>query len=96
MDYSEIYTLYDSYLNNTSANIYIYSNGYKIPSIKIPMSDFEVNDENKDMEFIYWAAFCINGKEGINSLRIINQYMQNEPDKNICMSYYDEEKVIKF
>ncbi len=60
------------------------------------MSDFEVNDENKDMEFIYWAAFCINGKEGINSLRIINQYMQNEPDKNICMSYYDEEKVKKF
>jgi hypothetical protein len=96
MDYTEIYYLYDEYLNNTSASIYIYSNGYKIPSIKIPMPDYEVNSENKDVEFIYWAAFCINGKEGINSLKIINQYMQNEPAKNICMSYYDEDKIVKF
>ena len=96
MDHTETYTLFDEYLNNTSSNIYIYSNGYKIPAIKIPIPDYEVNDDNTDKEYIYWAAFCINGNEGINSLRIINQYMQNEPAKNICLSYYDEDKIVKF
>ena len=96
MDHTEMYTLYDEYLNNTSSNIYIYSNGYKIPAIKIPIPDYELNDVNKDKEYIYWAAFCINGNEGSNSLKIINQYMQNEPAKNICMSYYEEDKIVKF
>ena len=96
MDHTEMYTVYDEYLNNTSSNIYIYSNGYKIPAIKIPIPDYELNDDNKDKEYIYWAAFCINGNEGINSLKIINQYMQNEPAKNICMSYYEEDKIVKF
>ena len=93
---TEIYKLYDNNLNDTSANIFIYSNGYKIPSIKIPMPDYEINKDNLNKEYIYWAAFCINGKEGINSMKIINKYYENEPEKNICLSYYDEDKIIKF
>ena len=92
MNHTEMYTLYDEYLNNTSSHIYIYSNGYKVPAINIPIPDYEVNDYNKNEEYIYWAAFCINGTEGINSLKIINQYMKNEPERNICLSYYDEGK----
>ena len=93
MNHTEIYTLNDEYLNNTSAHIYIYSNGYKIPSIKIPIPDYDLNNYNKYKEYIYWAAFCINGKEGINSLKIINKYTEKEPDRNICLSYYNESEI---
>ena len=97
MNHTEKYILYNEYLNNTSANIYVYSNGYKVPAIKIGVPNFELNEiNNKDKEYIYWAAFCINGKEGINSLKIINQFMQDEPDKNICKSFYDENNLVKF
>jgi hypothetical protein len=96
MNKTETYILYNEYLNNTSAYIYVYSNGYKIPSIKIPIPDYKLDDYNGENEYIYWAAFCINGNEGINSLKIINKYMENEPPKNICLSYYDDDKISKF
>ena len=97
MNHTEKYILYNEYLNNTSANIYIYSNGYKIPAIKINIPDFELNENNiTNKEYIYWAAFCINGNEGINSLKVINQFMQDEPAKNICNSFYDENKLMTF
>ena len=97
MNHTGKYLLYDEYLNNTSANIYIYSNGYKIPAIKINVPDFELNENNiTNKEYIYWAAFCINGNEGINSLKVINQFMQDEPAKNICNSFYDENKLMTF
>ena len=97
MNHTGKYLLYNEYLNNTSANIYIYSNGYKIPAIKINIPDFELNENNiTNKEYIYWAAFCINGNEGINSLKVINQFMQDEPAKNICNSFYDENKLMTF
>ena len=96
MNKTETYILYNEYLNNTSAYIYVYSNGYKIPSIKIPIPDYQLDDYNSENEYIYWAAFCINGNEGINSLKIINKYMENEPPKNICLSYYNDDKISKF
>ena len=92
MNHTESYIIYDEYLNNTSAFIYIYSNGFKIPPIKIPIPDYDTNDGeyNNDKEYIYWAAFCIDGKKGINSLKIINKFTVNEPEQNICLSYYDD------
>ena len=94
MNHTETYILYDEFLNNTSAYIYIYSNGFKIPPIKIPIPDYDSNNiiysNNTNNEYIYWAAFCINGKKGINSIKIINQFMVNEPEQNICLSYYKD------
>ena len=92
MNHTETYILYDEYLNNTSAYIYVYSNGFKIPPIKIPIPDYDLNNGNYniDNEYIYWAAFCINGKRGINSIKIINQFMVNEPEQNICLAYYND------
>ena len=92
---TEMYTLYDENLTNIPANIYIYSNGYKIPAIKIQTPDDSVinDNSNNDNKYIYWAAFCINGKEGINSLKIINQFLLDEPEKDICNSFYDEDKL---
>ena len=96
MNHTEMYTKYDEYLNNTSARINIYTNGLKIPGITIPLPEFNKEENNNNKEYIYWAAFCINGKEGINSLKIINKYMINEPERYICLSFYDEDKIVKF
>ena len=91
---TEMYALYDENLTNIPAYIYIYSNGYKIPAIKLQIPDDSVisDKSNNDNKYIYWAAFCINGKEGINSLKIINKFLQDEPGKDICNSFYDEDK----
>ena len=77
------------------ANILVYTNGFKIPALKINVPGF-IKNENNTSEFIYWTAFCINGLEGISSLKVINQMMQNEPPKNICLSYYNQNNVITF
>ena len=91
-----MYEINDKYLNDTSARIYIYSNGFKIPAITIPLPEFNEDIYDNNEEYIYWAAFCINGKEGINSLKIVNKYTKNEPGINICKNFYDEDKISKF
>ena len=96
MNFTEMYEINDKYLNDTSARIYIYSNGFKIPAITIPLPEFNEDIYDNNEEYIYWAAFCINGKEGINSLKIVNKYTKNEPGLNICKNFYDEDKISKF
>jgi hypothetical protein len=89
-NYTDMSIKYNEYLNNSKANLLIYSNGFKVPAIKISISGFiENTDNDKASEFKYWAGFCVNGKEGINSLKIVNQMMEKEPPKNICLSYYN-------
>ena len=88
INYTELNEKYDEDLNNIVARLLIYTNGFKIPALKISLPGY-IKDENFKSEYIYWNAFCINGKEGINSLKIINELSQNEPSKNICLSYYE-------
>jgi len=95
INYTDIDIKYDQNLTNTTARILVYTNGLKIHSLKISIPGFLQNEKNQT-KHIYWAAFCINGKEGINSLKIINEFAQNEPPKNICLSYYDINNLITF
>ena len=95
INYTDIDINYNEYLNNSMANILVYTNGFKIPALKINVPGFIKNEDNTS-EYIYWSAFCINGLEGISSLKVINQMMQNEPPKNICLSYYNQNNVITF
>ena len=97
INYTDIDTKYNEYLNKTVARILIYSNGFKIPALKINIPGFVKNkNTNNETEYNYWIAFCINGKEGMNSLKVINELMPNEPPKNICLSYYDTNDLISF
>ena len=95
INYSELDIKYNEYLNNTSARILVYSNGFKIPALKINIPGFIKNETNQT-EYIYWIAFCINGNEGINSLKVVNELIQNEPSKNICLTYYDLNNIKSF
>ena len=100
INYTHINIKYNENLKNSIARLLIYTNGYKIPALKISIPGYIENENNEAgnnrTEFNYWIAFCINGKEGINSLKIINEFSQNEPPKNICLSYYDKSSLITF
>ena len=103
INYTDIDIKYNEYLNNTSARLLIYTNGLRVPAMKINIPGFENNIENQTVnqaknktEYNYWAGFCINGKEGISSLKIVNKIFKNEISKDICSSYYDKNKLITF
>ena len=74
----------DDFVKNSYARLSLYANGLKIP---IHITKIR-NEDIKENEFNYWAGFCLNGKEGLKSLKIINKFFENEPPKNICLSYY--------
>ena len=103
INYTDIDIKYNEYLNNTSARLLIYTNGYRVPAIKINIPGFENNNETQTeneaknkTEYNYWAGFCINGKEGIKSLKVVNKLIRDEMPKDICSSYYDKSKLITF
>ena len=95
INFTDIDTKYDENLTNTMARILVYSNGYRIPALKINVPGF-IKNETNNVDYNYWVAFCINGKEGINSLKVVNDLLSNEPAKNICSSYYEENNMISF
>ncbi len=73
----------DEFLKNSNAELSLYANGLKMP-INI------VNIKNEDLaenKYNYWAGFCLNGKAGLESLKIINKFYKDEPPKNICLYY---------
>ena len=93
--FNEIDEEYDESIDNMKARLLIYSNGFKYPAIEIPLA-YKIYDLLQKKNYKYWAAFCINGNEGISSLKIINEVMENEPQKDICLSFYDKDKIISF
>ena len=88
INYTDLSIRYDKNLNESVGRILIYTNGFKIPALKIAMPGY-LEDERNQNEYIYWIAFCVNGKEGINSLRVINELSRNEPRKNTCSLFYE-------
>ena len=103
INYTDIDIKNNEYLNNTSARLLIYTNGLRVPAIKINIPGLENKNETQtknqtenQKEYIYWAGFCINGKEGISSLKVVNKILNNEIPKDICSSYYDKNKLISF
>ena len=101
LNFTDLYKNNDELLINSKAKLLIYNNGLKYPMIKIDINDYlneNLNIENsykeEDNKDIYWIGFCINGKEGLNAIKIINKISKNEPDKNICSNYYSKANKI--
>ena len=69
---------------NSGAKLILYANGLRIPAfiINIP------NDNKNANNYKYWAGFCFNGKEGLENIKIINEYYEEEPPRNICSLYF--------
>ena len=58
-----------------------------ITIVNVPWNSFASGNANN---YKYWAAFCINGKEGLKSLKTINKLFTDEPDISICEDLYDD------
>ena len=57
-NYTDMSIKYNEYLNNSNAKLLVYSNGFKVPAVKISIPGFiENTDNNKTSEFKYWAGF---------------------------------------
>ena len=97
LNFTDLYKNNNELLVNSMAKLLVYSNGLKYPMIKIDINDYINEDltiensykKKEDSKDIYWIGFCVNGKEGLNTIKIINKISKNEPAKNICLSYYD-------
>ena len=72
-------------LAEARAQIKIFAPAFKSPIAIINMP--ESNSANIN-SLKYWVAFCINGKDGLNSLKTINKITENEPDISICEDLY--------
>ena len=83
-DLFNYYNENDELLKNSGSKLSLYANGLRMPFFTINIQ----NDNIKDYEYDYWAGFCLNGKKGLESLKIINKYYQNEPPKKICSEYF--------
>ena len=97
LNFTDLYKNNNETLVNSNAKLLIYSNGLKYSTIRIDINDhinenlsIENSYKEEDNKGIYWVGFCINGKEGINSIKIINKISKIEPAKNICSIYYDQ------
>ena len=78
----------DNNNNNIISNIglTIYSPGYRIP-IQTIYADKSFNNNNNENKF--WIALCINGIEGLNSLKIVDKYTNEEPNISLCDNLYN-------
>jgi len=80
-------------LSESNAKISIFVNGFKnsIREIIIP-SNAEDNllldtDKNKK-NYVWWLPFCLNGVQGMDSLKIINKMTAEQPKETYCESLY--------
>ena len=99
LNFTDLYKNNNELLINSNAKLMIYYNGLRYSMIKIDINDYinenltlENSYKKEDNKDIYWIGFCIDGKEGLNTIKIINKISKNEPEKNICSSYYDQMK----
>ena len=96
LNFTDLYKNNNETLVNSNAKLLIYSNGLKYSTIRVDINDYinenlsiENSYNEEDNKGIYWIGFCINGKEGLNSIKIINKISKIEPAKNICSDYYE-------
>lgn len=75
----------------SKAMITVYVPEYKAPIVSLPVpSKFQndntaINDPNK---FTWWLAMCLNGRQGIDSLIVVNNIYMNKPRVNVCEAIY--------
>ena len=69
----------DELIKNSKAKLSLYASGINIPALNLDIPNVDNN-----LNYIYWAGFCLDGKKGLKGIKVINQLYDNEPPKNIC------------
>ena len=77
----------DAPLINSRASIKIFGPVFWTPISVVNIPE-NINLNGNEEEYKYWAAFCINGEQGMSSLKIINKLYKSEPDITECENLY--------
>ena len=81
----------DSIISESEATMTVYTPGYSISTISIGVpSSKDAKNENQGDN--YWIGFCLNGKEGLSSLKVVNQVQSTEPSYKLCEELYEKEQ----
>lgn len=78
----------------SDAKMSIYAYGFKAPIyiLKIPtyIAPATTLDSSKGDAYKYnwWLTFCLNGKEGISSLSVVNKLSINKPSNTYCENFF--------
>ena len=90
----------DSKITQSKAKIAIYSPHYlnAIVSLDIPTSlnSFNtVGEYDPEKYYDWWVLFCLDGGEGMDSLKVVNKFVPYQPSGKFCKDY-DESKNVSF
>lgn len=82
----------DNPITKSKAKVKVFSNKYinSLIEITIPSSiskETVIGEYSKEKNYNWWVVFCIDGKNGIDSLKVINKLMSTEPTFEFCEDY---------
>lgn len=72
-------------LYQSFAKISIFGYGYHTPIASIDVNTANTNGNSQGK---YWAVLCLNGKQGIQSLKVVNTILTSQPNLSTCEGLY--------
>ena len=84
---------------DSKAKISLYTSGYEFSLFETFIPNnlarenllFPSDDENNSPKDInWWLAFCLDGSQGIDSIRIVNKLSSKEPKFTYCEKLYNK------
>jgi len=82
----------DLQLYKSEAKISVYSSNFIGPVLELIVPDTIkkdniLSDSIEDKGFIWWYGFCLNGTNGISSIKTINKLSKEKPTLSFCDNY---------
>jgi len=88
-------------MDQSKAKISLYVSNYEFSLFDIHIPDNVGNDNllypnedknNSEKDINWWLAFCLNGSQGIDSVKIVNKLTSKQPDFTYCEEFYRQRK----
>lgn len=100
LDREKLEPLMNVTLSESKAKVSIFVNGYKsaIQEIYVPENPqknllFKKDQNNPYLD--WWLAFCLDGAEGLTSMKIVNKLSSENPNESYCEKYYNKQPKAK-
>lgn len=86
-------------ISQSRAKVAIFVNGFKnaIQEIFVPIDSQEnllLESDKNTTNHDWWLAFCLDGNQGLNSLKIVNKLTTSAPRETYCEGVYNKNKSV--